>query len=84
LANLRYGSKGDLVRSLQRALMARGHDTGGADGDFGRLTNQAVLDFQTAVFGPSQVVLTVPLLAPTGLHRLSTGPGPAILRFARR
>ncbi|HEX7120182.1 MAG TPA: peptidoglycan-binding domain-containing protein [Longimicrobiales bacterium] len=51
-ARLRYGSKGALVRTLQEALAERGHFHGNIDGDFGPLTLEAVLAFQTAAFGP--------------------------------
>lgn len=53
-ACLRYGSQGSLVRSLQQALHDKGYYRGPLDGDFGNLTNTAVLAFQTAVFGPTE------------------------------
>jgi len=45
---LKIGSKGDLVRDLQIALIARGYSCGsaGADGDFGQDTYNAVVQFQ--------------------------------------
>ena len=46
---LRRGMKGEDVRTLQAALMARGFDCGkaGADGDFGAGTDAALRQFQT-------------------------------------
>lgn len=46
---LRKGMKGEDVRTLQAALMARGFDCGkaGADGDFGAGTDAALRQFQT-------------------------------------
>lgn len=43
---LKLGSKGDLVRDLQKALAALGYFTGALDGDFGPRTRAAVLAFQ--------------------------------------
>lgn len=45
---LRYGSKGEQVKNLQRLLIAKGYDLQqyGADGDFGDETEKAVLMFQ--------------------------------------
>ncbi len=45
---LRMGSKGDLVRNLQNALIARGYSCGsyGADGAFGQGAYNAVVKFQ--------------------------------------
>jgi putative peptidoglycan binding protein len=51
-AFLRYGSKGSLVSTLQKALHDKGYYKGPLDGDFGNMTNTAVLAFQTAIFGP--------------------------------
>jgi len=47
---LKRGMKGEDVRTLQAALMARGFDCGnaGADGDFGAGTDAALRKFQTA------------------------------------
>lgn len=45
---LRRGSKGAEVRALQERLIALGHLTGAADGDFGPMTEAAVKAFQTA------------------------------------
>lgn len=47
-AALRKGSKGEEVKTLQKALMALGYDLGkwGADGDFGSATESAVKEFQ--------------------------------------
>lgn len=50
---LRYGSRGPLVRSLQKALGDALNRRLTVDGDFGALTFQAVIDFQTDVFGPN-------------------------------
>ena len=43
---LQYGSKGDRVRILQRALLALGFEVGAVDGDFGTGTDKAVKEFQ--------------------------------------
>jgi peptidoglycan hydrolase-like protein with peptidoglycan-binding domain len=50
---LKRGSKGELVKQLQRFLVAEGYDIGtfganrdGVDGDFGRRTEQAVIENQ--------------------------------------
>ena len=51
---LRFGSKGDLVRAVQEKLRAKGFYEGDIDGDFGARSLRAVLDFQTAEFGPSE------------------------------
>jgi hypothetical protein len=44
---LRRGDRGEWVRRLQEALVAHGVDPGGVDGDFGVLTERAVIRFQT-------------------------------------
>jgi len=47
-AGLRVGAQGSDVTSLQRSLIAAGVNLrGGADGDFGPATRQAVIDFQS-------------------------------------
>ena len=51
---LRFGSQGELVRAVQQKLRARGFYEGKVDSDFGLRTLQALLDFQTAEFGPSE------------------------------
>ena len=47
---LRYGSKGEAVQQLQEKLLKLGYNLGpdGADGDFGNLTQNAVIQFQQA------------------------------------
>lgn len=45
---LRLGSRGTAVLQLQQALNALGYDTNGADGKFGKGTEQAVKDYQKA------------------------------------
>lgn len=45
---LSIGDVGDVVRELQTALNWAGFQTGGVDGAFGRLTDQAVRQYQTA------------------------------------
>ncbi|MFB2531015.1 peptidoglycan-binding protein [Paracoccus sp. p3-h83] len=45
-AVLSLGSKGNLVRDLQRSLENLGYFTGAIDGDFGRRTRDAVMAFQ--------------------------------------
>ena len=59
--NLKRGCVGEDVRELQRALQTLGYDIGasGADGEFGKATQKAVIAFQEAhgleadgVFGP--------------------------------
>ena len=60
-ANLKKGSTGDAVKTLQTMLIACGYSCGntGADGDFGKNTEAAVRTFQTAagltvdgIYGP--------------------------------
>ena len=46
LSTLRYGSKGDAVRTMQEALVKLGYAPGAADGKFGRGTENAVKQFQ--------------------------------------
>jgi hypothetical protein len=48
---LRFGSKGNTVTSLQQKLTAAGYYHTSIDGDFGRNTLRAVLEYQTAKFG---------------------------------
>lgn len=45
---LSFGSRGPAVVELQRALAGAGFDPGGVDGDFGPMTRNAVLRFQSA------------------------------------
>jgi hypothetical protein len=52
-ARLRFGSHGDLVKKLQKALQTKSFYEGNIDGDFGERTLRAVLNFQTSSFGPS-------------------------------
>jgi hypothetical protein len=52
-ARLRFGSKGELVNQLQKALKSKGFYEGNVDDDFGSRTLRSVLQFQTASFGPS-------------------------------
>lgn len=51
---LRFGSQGDRVQSVQKALKAKGFYTGALDGDFGRGTFEAVIAFQEKTFGADQ------------------------------
>ena len=50
---LRYGSQGDLVEEVQQKLQAAEFYEGLIDGDFGRRTLRAVLDYQEVEFGPT-------------------------------
>lgn len=50
-ARLRFGSKGNVVLNLQAKLAGKGYFHTNQDGDFGRNTLRAVLEYQTAVFG---------------------------------
>lgn len=50
-ARLRFGSQGELVKKLQRALQTKSFYEGNIDGDFGERTLRAVLKFQTTSFG---------------------------------
>lgn len=52
-ARLRFGSQGDLVKKLQKALQNKSFYEGNLDGDFGERTLRAVLNFQTSSFGPN-------------------------------
>ncbi len=53
-ARLRFGSKGDVVNQLQQKLTTSGNFHTNADGDFGRNTLMAVLEYQKAKFGLSE------------------------------
>jgi hypothetical protein len=50
-ARLRFGSKGNIVLQLQEKLEEKGFFTTNKDGDFGRNTLRAVINYQTATFG---------------------------------
>ncbi|MCW9064882.1 MAG: peptidoglycan-binding protein [Ignavibacteriaceae bacterium] len=50
-ARLRFGSQGDLVNNLQKALKSKGFYKWNVDDDFGNRILRAVLQFQTASFG---------------------------------
>ena len=50
-ARLRFGSKGNVVLELQKKLKEKGYFHTNIDGDFGRNTLLAVLEFQTKTFG---------------------------------
>ncbi|MBE0572300.1 MAG: peptidoglycan-binding protein [Ignavibacteriaceae bacterium] len=52
-ARLRFGSQGELVKKLQKALQTKSFYEGNIDGDFGERTLRAVLNFQTSSFGPN-------------------------------
>ncbi len=52
-ARLRFGSQGELVNKLQKTLKSKGFYEGNIDDDFGNRTLRAVLQFQTASFGPN-------------------------------
>lgn len=45
---LEQGAKGDSVKAMQERLIALGYLSGGADGNFGPMTRQAVTKFQEA------------------------------------
>jgi hypothetical protein len=51
-ARLRFGSTGDLVGKVQKVLNKNGYYEGRIHGDFGSRTLRALLDYQTATFGP--------------------------------
>lgn len=51
---LRYGSYGDKVNELQEILKSKGFYEGRIDGDFGKRTLNAVLEFQEHVFGTNE------------------------------
>ena len=50
---LRYGSQGALVEEVQQKLQAQEFYEGRLDGDFGRRTLRALLDYQEVEFGPT-------------------------------
>jgi peptidoglycan hydrolase-like protein with peptidoglycan-binding domain len=71
---LRRVDTGPLVRRLQRALKALGNDPGPVDGDFGPLTEAAVVAFQSAngldqdgVVGPKTAAKLDAALAAKGI-----------------
>lgn len=49
---LRFGSKGELVTALQKALKKEGHYEGEIDDEFKERTWRAVMNYQTVRFGP--------------------------------
>lgn len=51
---LRFGSFGEKVSQLQNKLKQKGFYEGKIDKDFGRRTLNAILEYQTSVFGPSE------------------------------
>lgn len=53
-ARLRFGSKGNLVLELQKKLKDKGYFSTSMDGDFGRNTLMAVLEFQKDTFGANE------------------------------
>jgi peptidoglycan hydrolase-like protein with peptidoglycan-binding domain len=70
---LQQGSRGQAVMAMQRDLADRGYYNGGIDGDFGPMTEAAVVAFQrdmglsqTGVFGEREqnVIATAPKKAP--------------------
>ena len=56
---LRFGSQGELVRVVQQKLQALDFYEGTLDNDFGPRMLRAVLDFQTAEFGPTTTLSSV-------------------------
>lgn len=50
---LRFGSQGELVKTVQKSLREKELYEGRLDGDFGKRSLFAVLNFQTEQFGPS-------------------------------
>lgn len=52
--SVRYGSEGELVKDIQKALKAKGYPLGTANGNFDRDTLEAVMRFQTTYFGKGQ------------------------------
>lgn len=52
--SLRFGSSGEWVKTVQKALQINGFPFLGLDGDFGRNTLEAVMGFQTREFGAGQ------------------------------
>ena len=76
----RLGDRGDVVRSLQKALIAAGVNVpGGADGIFGRGTQGAVRTFQESVGLPA----TGEVDEITG-HLLGLAPAPALPTLGQR
>jgi len=53
-ARLRFGSSGKLVEELQKLLGDNNFYEGEIDGDFGRRTIKAFLEYQTSIFGDSE------------------------------
>ncbi|MGH3369812.1 MAG: peptidoglycan-binding domain-containing protein, partial [Nocardioidaceae bacterium] len=70
--DLRRGATGPEVVALQQELTARGYWLGNADGEYGRLTEQAVMAFQKAEGLPRDGVA-----GPGTLERLSVSGTPA-------
>ena len=52
--SVRFGSSGDLVGIVQAALIDQGIELGAPDGDFGRVTIEALMAFQSREFGPGK------------------------------
>lgn len=54
---VKKGSKGDVVKMLQRLLKSYGYDPGAVDGEFGDNTDSAVRQFQTDFGLPSDGIV---------------------------
>lgn len=52
-STIRYGTTGDSVRAMQRALKSKGYYTGTVDGKFGPKTRSAVYRYQKAIGLPA-------------------------------
>ena len=85
---LKYGTKGDDVKALQKALIDLGYNCGhyGADGDFGPATEDAVTQFQKdngleddGVAGPNTFAMINKLLAKKDQKQDSNEPKPVIV-----
>ncbi len=65
--NYKFGSRGEAVRQIQKALCGAGHHVGVIDGIFGLMTEEAVCDFQEehgltvdGIVGPATLAKLIP------------------------
>lgn len=71
------GSRGEMVKQIQKALYGAGFPAGAIDGVYGRLTEEAVKAFQTAhklkadgIVGPATLTLLIPSRLKKSVRRI--------------